>query len=97
MKTITLSIPDKLKGEMDSIDFINWSSVARSAFAEVIQDLMEMQMRRRVRGISEIPYWDVREVRPSVASKVVNSVEKTLKQGKKPVSHKELHKLLGLE
>ncbi len=39
MPTITLSIPDDLKREMDKSKFINWSSVAREAIREKAADL----------------------------------------------------------
>ena len=39
MVNITLSIPDELKKEMDSVPEINWSEVARQAFMQRIKDL----------------------------------------------------------
>jgi len=36
MVNITLSIPDELKKEMDSVPEINWSEVARQAFREKV-------------------------------------------------------------
>lgn len=36
MANITLSVPDELKKEMDSMRFINWSEVARIAIKEKI-------------------------------------------------------------
>lgn len=95
MGTITLSVPDDLKKEMDKTDFINWSSVARRAFAETLADVKELELKRKVRAISGIDEYDVREVRESVAKEVIESVEKTLKQGKKPMSSKDLHKLIN--
>lgn len=38
MVNITLSIPDELKEEMQEIGIINWSAVAREAFAQKITD-----------------------------------------------------------
>ena len=38
MVSITLSVPDELKLRMDEVDIINWSSVARHAFAETLED-----------------------------------------------------------
>ena len=42
MRTITLSVPDTLKSRMDKTDWINWSSVARRAFAETLIDVKEL-------------------------------------------------------
>ena len=39
MVNITLSIPDDLKKNMDTFLEINWSAIARQAFAEKIKDL----------------------------------------------------------
>ena len=39
MSTITLSVPDELKREMDKSKEINWSEVARTAIREKIAQL----------------------------------------------------------
>ncbi|MEW6295284.1 MAG: hypothetical protein AB1467_03225 [Candidatus Diapherotrites archaeon] len=39
MPTITLSVPQDLKQEMDKAKFINWSEVARTAIKEKISQL----------------------------------------------------------
>jgi len=39
MPTITLSVPEELKDEMDKSRFINWSEVAREAIKERISQL----------------------------------------------------------
>ena len=39
MPTITLSVPDELKNEMDKHKIINWSEVARTAIRERIVQL----------------------------------------------------------
>lgn len=39
MTTITVSVPEELKKEMDQQKFINWSAVAREAFLEKIHEL----------------------------------------------------------
>ena len=66
MATITLSVPDKLKGKMDKTDWVNWSSVARHAFAETLEDVSSLKIMKRVREISGIPESDKREVKESV-------------------------------
>ena len=101
MGTITLSVPDNLKSEMDKTDFINWSSVARRAFAATLEDVKELELMKKVRAISEISDDDKREVKESVVKEVVESIERTskeIKSGKrKPMTLGELDKLMGLK
>lgn len=101
MGTITLSVPDKLKLKMNKLDWINWSSVARHAFSKTLNDAKELELIRKVREISEISEYDNREVKESVVKEVVKSIEdssKKLKSGKiKPMTLKELDKLMGLK
>ena len=40
MPTITLSVPEELKREMDKSKFINWSEVAREAIRQRIAQLV---------------------------------------------------------
>ena len=100
MGTITLSVPDELKEKMDKTDFINWSSVARHAFAEILEDVKELQLRKKMREISEIAEDDKREVKESVVKEAVKSIEKTakeLKSGKrKPMTLEEFNKWCDL-
>ena len=97
MGAITLSVPDELKHKMEKTDWINWSSVARHAFIDTLQDVKELDLRKKIREISEISEDDKRDVRDYIIKNVVKSVEKTLKQGKKPMTSKELDLLLGLK
>lgn len=39
MPTITLSVPEELKKEMDKSKFINWSEIAREAIREKVAQL----------------------------------------------------------
>ena len=39
MPTITLSVPEDLKKEMDKSRFINWSAIAREAIREKVSEL----------------------------------------------------------
>lgn len=39
MVNITLSVPDELKRKMDVFEEMNWSAVARKAFAERIEEM----------------------------------------------------------
>ena len=39
MPTITLSVPEDLKKEMDELKFVNWSAVAREAIREKASEL----------------------------------------------------------
>ena len=96
MGTITLSVPEKLKEKMSKTDWINWSSVARHAFSETLKDLEELQLKKKIREISEIPEDDNREVKESVVKEVVKSIEATAKElrsGKrKPITLEEFNK-----
>ncbi|MBI2541353.1 hypothetical protein HYV80_01435 [Candidatus Woesearchaeota archaeon] len=97
MGTITLSVPDELKEKMSKTDWINWSSVARHAFSDTLKDMEELQLKKKMREISEIADDDNREVKESVFKEFVESVEKTskeLKSGKrKAMSIEEFNEL----
>jgi hypothetical protein len=98
MATITLSVPDRLKREMERTDWINWSSVARHAFFETLQDLRELRMMRKVHEISEIPVNDTREIKESLAKDVVRSVESAKKSGRlKYMTLRQLSEFMGLK
>ncbi|MFH0714901.1 MAG: hypothetical protein V1847_04210 [Candidatus Diapherotrites archaeon] len=43
MVTMTLSVSEELKQEMDKFSIINWSAVAREAFVEKIQALKMLE------------------------------------------------------
>jgi hypothetical protein len=94
MAAITLSVPEVLKKEMDAVDYINWSSVARTAFAEKLQDVRELETIKKVREISEIAEDDNREVREELVQEIIRSTEDSIrkvKEGKvKPMSAEEL-------
>lgn len=96
MATITLSVPDNLKKRMEHVEWINWSSVARKAFAEKLCDVEELELRKKIAEISEIPQDDKREVREAVVREVLKSTEETenlLREGKiKAVSLEEFNK-----
>lgn len=95
MGTITLSVPDELKFKMDETDFINWSSVARRAFIEMLKDVKKLELLKKLKEISEISEDDKREIKESLVKEVVESVEKIsegIKSGKiKPKSLKEFN------
>ncbi len=101
MGTITLSVPDELKSEMDAVDTINWSSVARHAFVEALQDVKELEAIKKAREVSGIAEDDSREIKGSVVKEVVESCEeasKELKSGtRKPMAVADLDKLMGLK
>ncbi len=96
MSTITLSVSEELKKRMSHVDWVNWSSVARKAFEERLKDIEDLESRKKIGEISEIPEDDNREVKDSVVEEVVRSTEKTLeelKTGKsKPVTLDEFNK-----
>ncbi|RKY96074.1 MAG: hypothetical protein DRQ03_07870 [Candidatus Hydrothermota bacterium] len=96
MGTITLSVPDELKRRMSRVDWINWSSVARRAFSELLEDVEELEMRRTVLEIGGIPEDDTRDVRKSLVKEVIKSTDKVveeLRSGKrKPMTLNEFNK-----
>jgi uncharacterized NAD(P)/FAD-binding protein YdhS len=87
MGTITLSVPDELKRRMSQVDWVDWSSVARKAFSERLRDIKELELRKKIAEISEIPEDDTREVRKELAEDVVRSIEDTIKSGKTVTLH----------
>jgi hypothetical protein len=80
MGTITLSVPDELKERMSKTDWVNWSSVARRAFAETLRDVDELELKKRIRELSEISGDDTREVKPSMVREVLRSTAKASKE-----------------
>lgn len=97
MAAITLSVPPELKDRMSKVDWVNWSAVARNAISERLDDIEELELRKKVEMISEIPMDDDREVKESICDEVVRSVEETIKSGKKPMTLAELDELMGLD
>ncbi|MBN2127066.1 MAG: hypothetical protein JW703_01580 [Candidatus Diapherotrites archaeon] len=100
MATITLSVSDDLKAKMDATDWVNWSSVARGAFAETLTDVEALQAMKKVRELSEISDSDKREIKEEIAKEVIKSIEKTSKKIKsgeiKPMNSKEFIKWCDL-
>ncbi len=43
MPTLTLSVPEELKKEMDAFEYMNWSAIARGAIREKIDQLKILQ------------------------------------------------------
>jgi len=80
MATVTVSVPDGLKDKMGRADWINWSSVARKAFVETLRDVKELELKKKVREISEIDDDDTREIKEGIVRDVIRSVEKTAKE-----------------
>lgn len=96
MATITLSVPDNLKKRMEHVEWINWSSVARKAFADKLCDVEELERGRKIAEISGISHDDKRVVREEVVREVLRSTEETeklLQKGKiKAMSPEEFNK-----
>ncbi|MHA1651524.1 MAG: hypothetical protein ACTSYB_15140 [Candidatus Helarchaeota archaeon] len=59
MANITLSIPDKLKREMNKFPEINWSEVVR---ASIKQKLADLKFLRALSSESEITYEDAEKL-----------------------------------
>ncbi len=43
MVNMTLSVPKELKKDMDSLPWVNWSEVARSAFRDRVRELKVLE------------------------------------------------------
>lgn len=67
MVSITLSIPEELKKEMDEFKIINWSAVAREAIKKKISLLTEMD---KLLAKSELTEKDAVELGRKVNKKV---------------------------
>ena len=75
-----VKVPEKLKERMSKISGIDWSSVAVKAISERLEDIEELELKRKVAEISEIAEDDDREVKASLAKEVVRSTEEVLKE-----------------
>jgi hypothetical protein len=73
MVEVVVKIPEKLKERMSKLSWIDWASVAKKAISERLEDIEELEIRRKVVEISEIPEDDDREVKESVCEAVVKS------------------------
>ncbi len=95
MGEVVVKIPEKLKERMSKLSWIDWASVAKKAISERLEDIEELEIRRKVAEISEIPEDDDREVKASLAEEVVSSTERVLnelKSGKrKPMTLEEFN------
>ena len=82
MAELVVKVPEKLKERMSKISWVDWSSMATKAIAERLKDIEieELEIRRKVAEISEIPEDDDREVNASLAEEVVSSTERVLKE-----------------
>jgi len=95
MGELVVKVPEKMKERMSKISWLDWPSVAVKAISERLEDIEELEIKRKVAEISEIPEDDDREVRASLAEEVVRSTEnvlKELKSGKrKPMTVEEFN------
>ena len=76
MTTITLSIPEDLKKKMDNFEEINWSAVAREAFAEKIND---MEFIKRFKEKSKITEADALRLGKEVSKGISNKLKKMMR------------------
>lgn len=59
MGTLSVSVPDELKQKMESLDEVNWSAVARSAFQRKIK---QMELLKKIAGKSRLTEKDADEI-----------------------------------
>ena len=71
MATITLSIPDELKSKMEKVEVINWSSIARKAFAKQLRYMEELN---KVKEIVETAKFKKKESR-ELFDKLIKGLE----------------------
>ena|GEM_PF-1455441 len=86
MATMTLAVSDDLKSKMDRVNWVNWSSIARTAFIGALNDLKKLETIKKIEAISEISFDDERQVKDSFVDstiKVVKKAETELKRGKR--------------
>jgi len=75
---VSVCVPDELKGKMNMFSEINWSEVARKAFAQKVRD---MEILDKFRSESELTEEDAlrlgREVNAAVAKRYARKATKT--------------------
>ena len=95
MGELVVKVPERLKERMSKISWLDWSSVAVKAISERLEDIEELEIKRKVAEISEIANDDDREIKASLAEEVVSSTEgvlNELKSGKrKPMTLEEFN------
>ena len=78
MPTITLSVPEDLKKEMDKNKFINWSEVAREAIRERISHLLLLNSIVKDSRLTKEDALEIgREINKSMHKKYKESFAKT--------------------
>lgn len=73
MPTVTVNVDEDLKAQMESHSEINWSEVARNAFAEKVDDL---EMMDRLSSDSELTEEDVEELAELIDGNVAERLAK---------------------
>ena len=73
MATMTLAVPEDLKKEMDKFSIINWSAVAREAFAERIKKLRLLESITMDSRLSEA---DVEKLGRKLKQRIATAHEK---------------------
>ncbi len=92
---VRVKVPRELKERMSKIAWVDWSSIAVKAISERLDDIEELEIRKKVAEISEIAEDDDREIKESLAKEVVSSTEEVLKEFKsgkrKPMTSEEFN------
>jgi hypothetical protein len=66
MAIVSVSISDELKTKMEELDVINWSAVARNAFANKIK---EVDLIKNLTANSKLTEKDVKEISEKIDKK----------------------------
>lgn len=77
MPTITLSVPEDLKREMDEFKEMNWSEVARAA---IRQKLAELALFKTIVGKSKLSDKEAEKLSLELGRKVNKSMHEKLKK-----------------
>jgi len=77
MPTITLSVPEDLKQEMDEFKEMNWSEVARAA---IRQKLTELALFKAIVGKSKLSEKEAEEFSLKLGRKVKKSMHEKFKK-----------------
>jgi len=75
MVSITLSVPEELKKEMDSISYVNWSAIAREAIMERMAILKRMDQLLSKSKLTEKDALELgKKVKKAVSKRLIEAI-----------------------
>ncbi len=69
MGTLSVSVPDNLREQMDQLEEVNWSAVARKAFEEKVE---EVEFLKTIAGKSKLTEKDAEEIAKKINKSMAN-------------------------